>query len=795
MKKISFLLLLPVILFACSSHNDGFIKTKTGVTFTVNGLKKRITLYGNDLVRISVVKEGKTFHDSSLAVTAEPVPVHFSVDRTDKYVMLRTDSLWVRIEKENGNITYLSPAEKIYLIEKDMPELTDTVLFGKEYYRVKQMFRLTPEEGIYGLGQFQNGLMNFRNTDLLLVQANRVAIVPVMVSTNHYGILWDNYSRTVFHDGTDGMSLASQVADQMDYYFMAGCDIDHIVAGYRMLTGKAPLFSKKAYGYWQSKERYGSFPEILGVIKQYRENNIPLDNIVLDWRYWGDNKHWSAMRFDSVTFPDPGGNIKKIHNLHVNLMVSIWPVLGTETAIYHEMDEKGLLYKPVHWSGGRVYDAYSPEARKIYWRYINNGLMRYGVDALWMDSTEPELPYANDQSALQKGMAAVGMTALGPAVKYLNTYALATTQGVYKSFRRDIPGKRAFILTRSSWAGQQRNATVTWSGDLGCSYESLKNQIPAGINFCMTGVPYWTCDIGGFFPSILGGAYPEGMDDPAFRELYVRWFQFGAFTPVFRSHGTGKPRELFRFKEKTPLFYKALVKTLRLRYTMLPYVYSLAWQVTHNDYTIMRGLVMDFPGDDQVYNIPDQYMFGPAFLVKPVTRNMYYEVGGKKIRTQKEEKMVTVYLPKNTGWYDFWTNRYHHGGRSFSQEYPIGIFPLFVKAGSVVPFGPEVQYADAVSDTLKEIRIYAGDDATFVYYEDENDNYNYEKGNYNTIKFVWNEKEKTLTIGESTGHYPGFVKKKNFKIVLITPAISPGGNAGTESRYCRYNGETMKIRF
>jgi len=314
-----------------------------------------------------------------------------------------------------------------------------------------------------------------------------------------------------------------------------------------------------------------------------------------------------------------------------------------------------------------------------------------------------------------------------------------------------------------------------------------------GINFCITGVPYWTYDIGGFFPDRLGGKYPRHMDNPAYQELYVRWFQYGSFTPIFRSHGTGKPREVYRFQR--PLFYNALKKALKVRYSLLPYIYSLAWQVTSNDYTLMRGLVMDFPEDRKVYEIPDQYMFGPAFLVKPVTKRMYYDTAGKKRELSPGGTDVDVYLPAGAGWFDYWSNHYYPGGTKVTGEYPLDIFPLFVKEGSIVPVGPDVQYADEEPYVLKEIRIYAGADASFVYYEDENNNYHYEQGKYNTIRFIWHDKEKKLTIGESTGYFPGFVKKKNFRVMVVIPPDTPGGDVVMESRQCRYDGEETEIGF
>ncbi|NPA36619.1 MAG: DUF5110 domain-containing protein [Chlorobi bacterium] len=923
--------LLGSFLFSCSYNKFEYSPESDGITVTVNGNKKRITFFAPGIVRISATKQDKAFRDSSLAVIAHPDKTNYQVINHKNHITVSTVSLILSINKTTGSITFMHPDSSVYVSElKNKPHIfTDTIINNKSYLKIKQQFTLSDNEGIFGLGQFQNNIMNYRNHDLLLVQANRIAIVPVMVSSNSYGILWDNYSHTAFHDGKDGCSFTSEVADQIDYYFIGSNNIDGVISGYRKLTGKAPMLPKKAYGYWQSKERYRSFGEMINVIKHYRRLKLPVDNIVLDWRYWGDNRHWSSMFFDPKTFPDPAENIQKLHSLNTNLMVSIWPAFGPETDIYKEMSAKGLLYAPQHWSGGKVYDAYNPEARDIYWKYIKKGLMDNGVDALWMDGSEPQITSVASPYDMEKEYLKTEKTYAGPTAKYLNTYALVSSEGVYEHFRKDIKNKRAFILTRSSWAGQQRNSTVTWSGDVASSFDNLKKQICAGINFCMTGVPYWTHDIGGFFPSGNGGMYPKGMNDPAYQELYVRWFQFGAFTPVFRSHGTGLPRELWNFRKSSPSFYEALIKSLKLRYKLMPYIYSLAGKITTDDYTLMRGLVMDFPSDKKTYNIPDEYMFGPAFLVKPVTQSMYFDIqeippaipansfetpDGKngltatyfKTRDLKEKvittvenninhnwsggglpagvpeknfsvrwegflkapesgtfiiaaiaddgvrvwlnekliidkwqdqaatlfpakvmlsqgkkyhikveyyqglgqseitlcwikpsdkkekitktKIVKTYLPHAAGWYNYWTNDFFTGGQTTDLEYPIDIFPLFVKAGSIVICAPEKQYADEKTDKPFEVRIYTGNNSEFMFYEDENNNYNYEKGKFNTIKFSWNENKRTLQIGESIGNFNGMKKEKSFKILLITPD-------SIKTKVCKYTGNAINLNF
>jgi len=930
MNNLTKITLFLLLISSCSFNRFSYTKTSSGIEISLNGKKKRIEFYDDNLVRVSVTGTKNAFKDSSLAVIAGTKKVDFQIEDQPGELVLKTSRLILQINKNNGSVIFLDPSNRVYLSEHPdaLPELKDTLVSGGHYYAIRQTFQIGKEEGIYGLGQFQNGFMNYRNKDLLLVQANKISIVPMLVSTNNYGVLWDNYSHSEFHDGAGGMSFSSEVADQIDYYFIGNRNMDGVVSGYRELTGRAPMFSEKAYGYWQSKERYKSFDELNEVVAKYRKNHIPIDNIVQDWRYWGEGKYWSSMYFEPENYPDPAENIKKLHDQHVGLMVSIWPSLGKSSQIFKDMQSNGFLLNQDHWCGGKVYDAYNPEARKLYWKHVQKGLFENGVDAYWMDGTEPEFSNTDDQETTEKEILKVGKTFAGPAGKYLNTYALETTEGVYQGQRAFTDQKRVFILSRSSWAGQQRNATVTWSGDVSANYENLKKQISGGINFCMAGVPYWTHDIGAFFPSGKGGLYPQGIDDPAYGELYVRWFQFGAFCPIFRSHGTGTPREVWQFKDRNPEYYRALLKVLKLRYRLLPYIYSEAWQVTANNYTLMRGLAMDFPQDKKVYDIAGQYMFGPSFLVKPVTKNMYYDIpvvpdaipekylltsentpglkatyfadkelkkavytgvdkeinfnwgggglpqgvpennfsvrwegmlaptesgsykiaftaddglrlwlnnklvidewknqnstfyytinleAGKKYPVKIEyyqgkggamarlgwftpsdqknnaelTKTDSVYLPAGNDWYDFWTSKLYPGGQTISKDFPIDIFPLFVKAGSIVPFGPEIQYAGQKSDDPVEIRVYPGHNAGFTWYEDEGDNYNYEKGAYNTIAFSWDDAARTLQIGKSTGQFDGYEKNRIFDVVLVD-------EQNLKHRKITYNGEPVGVKF
>ncbi|MEL7145764.1 MAG: TIM-barrel domain-containing protein, partial [Bacteroidota bacterium] len=628
-RQVTLILLLLIGLKPLLAQQFRYQKTDYGLEFMVNETTRRVTFYDDQIVRITTVKTGKAFSDSSLVVNLVPNAVDLKIKNSSR-LEIKSGGLTLRINKQNGVISFFDPDKKLYLKESEsvLPELRDTTIFDKPYYKIKQAFQLTKKEGLYGLGQFQDPHMNYRNKELVLAHSNKSSIVPMLTSTNNYGILWDNYSWSVFHDDAKVTYITAEVADQIDYYFIAGSNIDGVIANYRNLTGRAPMFSKKAYGFWQSKERYKTFDELHEVVKKYRDNNIPIDNIIQDWQYWGAKDKFSSMYFDPRRFPNPKENIQRLHDENVNIMVSIWPAIGPAAQLAKDLNAAGHFLDQGHWSGtgNKVYDPYSAQARDIYWKHLKQGLFDNGIDGYWMDGTEPEFFSSWTPQITTTELLKVKKVALGPVAKYLNTFALVTSQGLYQNHRTATDKKRVFILTRSAWAGQQRNATVTWSGDVSSNFETLKQHISSGINFSLTGVPYWTHDIGGFFSKGSNGQYPKGIEDPAFQELYTRWFQFGAFTPIFRSHGTDTPREVWQFKDRNPEIYAALLKTLHLRYQLMPYIYSTAWAITDKGSTMMRGLVMDFANDLKVYDIKEQYLFGPSLMVKPVTRHMYHEV-------------------------------------------------------------------------------------------------------------------------------------------------------------------------
>jgi alpha-D-xyloside xylohydrolase len=556
------------------------------------------------------------------------------------------------------------------------------------------------------------------------------------------------------------------------------------------------MFPLWTFGYWQSKERYKSQDEILDVVKKYRELGVPLDGIIQDWQYWGNNYLWNAMEFLNAEFPNPKKMIDDVHGMNAHMIISIWNSFGPMTKQYRELQKIGALLDFQTWpqsgsekwpplmdypSGVRPYDVYNPAARDIYWNYLNKGIFSLGMDGWWMDSSEP------DHMAFKPADFDI-KTYLGSFRKVRNAFPLMTVGGIYDHQRAVSSDKRVFILTRSAFAGQQRYGANTWSGDVTASWDALKNQISAGLNFSLSNIPYWNSDIGGFFLS----RFRKKLGDAGYRELYARWIQFGTFCPMMRSHGTDAPREIYQFGKKGDRVYDVIEKYINLRYRLLPYIYTVSWDVTANQSTMMRALVMDFPGDRNALDINDQYMFGKSILVCPVTTPMYSKETDEDFSTIKSREL---YLPSGTDWIDFWTGEKLKGGQKVKKEVPLDIMPLYIKSGSIIPFGPEVQYATEKKWDNLELRIYEGANGSLTLYEDENDNYNYEKGMFSTITLKWDNTNRILTIGNRTGTFPGMLNERNFRIVVVS--VNKGTGSGLSVKYdaiVNYKGEKMSVK-
>lgn len=801
--KIGFILFICFAM-ALNSHSQSYTTVNNGIKLTIDSVAIEIQFYSPSIVRVVKSIPGHTFTKESLSVTKKPQKISFSTKQQGNVLNLKSGKLIVSLNVGSGAISYSTTAKQALFKEKEGGvKFTPFNDAGNNTFSVSQSYALDNDETIYGLGQQQRGKMSQRNLTLNMIQGNTDDYITFFQSVKGYGIFWDNYSPTVFTDNAESTSFKSDVGDCIDYYFMYGGNADGVIANMRDLTGQAPMFPLWTYGFWQSKERYKSQDELLEVVKKHRELGVPLDGIIQDWQYWGNNYLWNAMEFLNVDFPNPQKMINDVHNLKAHIAISIWNSFGPHTKQYRDLDKIGALMNFSTWpqsgsekwppnpdypSGVRVYDPYNPEARKIYWSYLNK-IHAIGLDGWWMDSSEPDHLDFKPSDLDNK-------TFLGSFRKVRNAFPLMTVGGVFQQQRAIDSSKRIFILTRSAFAGQQRYGANTWSGDVTSSWSALRNQISAGLNFSLTGIPYWNADIGGFFLS----RFPKKLEDPNYRELYTRWLEFGAFTPMMRSHGADAPREIYQFGKKGEKVYDVIEKFINLRYRFLPYIYSTSWDVTNNQSSMMRALFMDFPNDKNALDLNDEYMFGKSLLVSPVTDPMY----SKKVGTGKDtallEDFTTIksketYLPAGSNWFDFWTGEQLAGGTKANKETPIDIIPLYVKAGSIIPIGPAVQYAEEKKWDSLEVRVYPGANGKFVLYEDENDNYNYEKSIYSTVTLSWDNAKKTLSISDRKGSFPGMLQNRKFNIVLVGAGKGTGENTSSGvDKIVTYEGKRVTVR-
>ena len=713
-----------------------------GVLFTLETGALKLQVCSDSIIRVLYSPTGTFPETPKYVITKTTWPgVTWKMDVRDKAVTLTTSRVTASVNREDSVIQFSDASGKHLMMDAGR-KMTPVEVNGEKTYRAETVVNVYgSQEGFYGLGQHQAGVWNYRGESVDISQDNTNIAVPFLESSAGYGIYWNNDSRSRFNNRfAQYLFVTSEVANTIDYYFIYGPDADRVVAGYRELTGQAPLFGKWAYGFWQCKNRYASQEEILGVARKYREMHIPMDNIVQDWFWWNRK----GEHIFNKNYPDPKGMVDELHKENVHLMISVWPFFEPESAEYAYMDSRGwfvdrtkVSHPPYHADRMAVYDASNPEARKYYWSLMDKALFKIGIDAWWMDTTEPETEAQEENIQLHHQLA------IGSGDRFVNLFPLLDTGAVYDGQRSASNEKRVFILSRSAFAGIQRNAVTAWSGDLNSDWLSFKRQVPAGLNFSLSGIPYWTTDIGGFVSG--------NPDDPAYRELFVRWFEFGTFCPIFRVHGTRttNQNELWSYGAEAQ---KILVSYDRLRYRLMPYIYSLAWKTTSEAYTPMRPLVMDFRDDARTINIGDQFLYGPAILVNPVTEP------GATVRH--------LYLPK-AKWYDFWTGIAVDGGRAVDSPASLERIPLFIRAGSILPMGPDVEFSNEKPADPIELRIYRGADGDFTLYEDENDSYNYEKGAHAVIPLHWDDAKQVLTIGERVGTFPGMLEKRMFGVVLV----------------------------
>ena len=891
--------------------DDGII-VQTGKTADNTRQSIKLQVVNDRIIHVTVVPGDEFPTVKSLMAVEQPAgEKKFMVERGDGHVYLHTSQLIADVTLKTGEVSFKDIEGKPVLAEKQGggKTFTPVTIQGQSSYVVRQQFETTGDEALYGLGANQTSFMNMKGKDADLFQYNTQAVVPFVISTKNYGILWDNNSHSKFGDirdykelsglklfnskGEEGslsavyadrtdhsrvfatrdekeidyqfipdlarlpqgynlqngfvtwegamaseasglhkfvftsagyaklwvdgklvvdrwrqcwnacsirfdlqmeagrkypvriewipdgaesyiamkyldpidnaeqqqISFWSEMADQIDYYFIYGQNMDEVISGYRTITGKAPVMPEWALGFWQSRQRYKTQDEILSTVSEFRKRGIPIDNIVLDWQYWPIDK-WGDHNFDPKRFPDPDEMIGTLHDvLKANIMISVWPKYYVGTENYEAMNSKGWLYKrniekgQKDWIGyiSTFYDAFNADARQAFWEQINDKLYKKGIDAWWLDATEPDIC---SNLPMEERKALMNPTALGPADKVFNAFSLVNAQGVFEGQMKTNPDQRVFILTRSAFAGLQRYSAANWSGDIAARWHDMSAQIRCGLNFSMSGIPFWTMDIGGFSVETRYSNNPGKADVEEWRELMTRWFQFGAFCPIFRSHGEFPNREMYNIAPESHPAYQAMLSADRLRYRLMPYIYSLAGMTWLNDYTIMRGLAMDFPSDPKVFDIGDQYMFGPSLMVNPVCEY--------KVRSR------SVYLPKTCGWYDLFSGCYYNGGQTIEAVAPLSNTPVFVREGSVLPFGPAIQYSAEKPADPVILYVYTGADGSFTLYEDEGINNNYMEGAYSLIPLTYRESDHVLTIGARKGEFMGMPANRTFKIVVVT---------------------------
>jgi alpha-D-xyloside xylohydrolase len=893
-------------------------KQSDGVLFELQQVREtdpkwmKIQVCSGDIIRVLAGHDAywdDPDHPSLMVYTTEWDGVPWSMTQNGDLVEITTDALMVRVNSKSGEISFHDHHGRQILKERDGGGkiITPAEVMGENTYHIHTLFDSPGDEALYGLGQHQNNIMNYKGHDVDLWQHNMVAVVPFLVSSRNYGILWDNYSHTKFGDireyqplsglttynaegesrgftaeyfqdqyfgsplvrrderiidyrfnditydypedfdresgsvrwsgeieseesgvhkfllyssgyakvWIDGekvvdnwrqfwlpwrtfftfdmeagkkysltvewipengfigldyltppdenygdiLSLWSNVGDYIDYYFIYGDNLDEVIRGYRTVTGKAQILPKWSFGFWQCRQRYETQEQLLDVVREFRVRGIPLDNIVQDWLYWREDQ-WGSHEFDPERYPDPHGMVREVHEeLNAHIMISIWPKFYVGTRHFEEFKENGWLY--MHnvekglrdWVGpgyvSTFFDPFSEDARNLYWDHINEKLFSKGFDAWWVDATEPDL---QSNVSPEERLIRIHPNALGTAARYENAFSLVMSKGIYENQRKTSPNQRVFNLTRSAYAGQQRYSAVTWSGDVACRWYDLMAQVPSGLNTSLSGIPYWTTDIGGFTPETRF-IDPNEEDLEEWREFNTRWHQYAAFLPIFRSHGEYPYREMFHVAPDDHPAYQTMLAYNKLRYRLMPYIYSLAGKVNHTDYTMMRALVMDFSGDVNTLNIGNQFMLGPALMVNPVTA---YNVRSRD-----------VYLPAGTGWYDLKTGAWYDGGRTVNADAPYTDIPLFVRAGSILPTGPAIQYTHEKPADPVRLFVYTGADGSFTLYEDEGVNYNYEQGKYSMIPITYSERDRSVTIGKRSGEFPGMLHERLFEIVWI----------------------------
>ena len=723
-------------------------------SFAAGAADVKVEFYTPSVARIVRAPKGEVVKKADI-VTAKPQKVAVKTSDDADFTTWKSAALTVRLDKKTGALAFLGPDGEV-LLEEDGP-----AKFREEKYRdgyvatkVSQKWKVAADAPVYGLGSVQNGRLDQRNAGRKRLQPENCDDgIPFLCGVNGWGVYWDNVSVTYYDTNDAGVGFTSDVGDAEDYYFIACGSLDGVVGAMRHLTGKVPMNALWSYGFWQSRERYTNCKQLLEVLRRYRKDGVPIDGIIQDWQYWGDNDHWNAMEFLNPGFADAKAMIDEIHASNCHFIISVWCSFGPQTKPYADFEKAGeLIDLPTYPTVSKPYDVYSAKARETYWKYAEK-LYDYGLDGWWMDSTEPE-PWGQREEHND-----MVKTALGRFRDVRLAYPFYAIRNVHDHTKAKSPGRRVFILTRSAAAGIQRTGAHTWSGDTDCNWEHFKRQIPCGLNFALSGNPNWSNDLGGF----------KGPKKEFFSELYARWMQYGVFQPMMRSHGTGLWRELYLYGKPGEPLYDSLLASVKLRYRFLPRVYSLAHEAYASNMSFMRPLVAEFPSDRRTWDEKGAFLFGRDILVAPVTSS--------------NVTSVATYLPKGADWYNYFTNERVKGGAEHEMKTDLSNFPVYVRAGSVLVDGPDVQYVGEKPWDDLAVTVYPGADGSFALYEDAGDGFGYTKGECATIRFTWDEKAKVLTIGARKGAYPGMLKSRRFRVKKL----------GGAEKTVQYRGAAVKI--
>lgn len=815
-RKLKMLTLLLISMVATASA-----KQDNAVSLQIGNQQVRVEFYSPSIVRVLKTEAGSSAQKKSYSVIMKPEQIkNLTTVKTATGYDISSPCIKVSVDASTGTISFADAKGNSLLtdINTSLTKRTDDANKGK--WRISQTFRLDNDEAIYGLGQLRDTYMNQRGRHIELWNHNTYITIPYFTSEKGYGLYWDNAGKTYFDDNDQGTSFTSEVGMAADYYFMYQDGTqDGVIACIRRLSGQATMFPLWAMGYWQCRERYKTSDELAGVLDKNRQLGIPTDAMVQDWQYWGCDSNWNAMQFQNPYYINKVGDpawdrylpkdmrkmktqatprlknpqemVDYVHKNNAHLMITIWPDFGPWTAQYKELEKMNALLPFDTWPqkvDAKVYDVFNPKARDLYWRYLTN-LYNMGFDAWWTDSSEPDhFEKAGDENY---------QTYDGSWLSVKNAFSLLHNKSIYEHQRR-MKGnnKRSLQMTRSGCFGIQHYGTFSWSGDIQASWQEMKQQVPSGLNYTLCGIPFWNTDIAGFFY----WDYRNNPKSPAMQELKTRWMQWGTFMPLMRSHASSPMlSEVYEFGTKGEWCYDAIVDAIKLRYRLLPYIYSTMGDCVQRSGSMMRPLVMDFAADKKASRLNDEYLFGRSLLVKPVTDPLYTwrdkQKNGHAIYhdVSKAAAPVSVYLPQGSKWIDFWDNTTYDGGQDIQRPCPISIMPVFVKAGTIMPFGPEVQYSNEKPWDNLEIRIYPGANASFTLYEDEGNNYNYEKGQFSEIQFSWDDATRQLTIAPRCGSFKGMIASRKFNLVLVGKDSGAGNKPMTPTTTVDYTGKTAVV--